>query len=958
MVAEVENQYTHHDYDKWIFTYEMMGETCDDGYAVIAHCPDCGTTENWGTDYSCNTRCVERVLLFDAEGICAPVYLKLFSCACGIETYDTVEYGCQMTSYWDEEQGGMVRECEDCGLKVVCEETFTPVEGETCKQQKNVTFTYYFGENEPVSVNKSWITTTHETITYFHGVSDDPNANPCETGYYTTYACVKCDYVRSNESWIRTGHETYAVESYDLTAEPYGMCGGWATKWSCACGEKCDWGWNLDDFWNKAEYIGDDPDTGYGIWKCPDCGIQIISGTEVSEEPNSCVTHNTEHKMIVRNDEVLMNIEYTGEGENHEFVGLSSELTNPEGTCEDGWIWQVQCSKCGFSTEMTGNGHTEFATQILELPEETCGGRIVEIDCACGTFYRISNEYNCNESKIAMDSWGEEIDGVYHNYTSYVCGDCGLTRIQENYDEFPDPCTYKFNQKFTYSLNGVELAVFQQTRYFDTHNNECTVTLSEGSVTCEDGIEVHEKCTVCDYTNTYHANYHHEYTRDKIDLSQYGAEAGTALRAWGCACGEIQSYNVVYGEGCDLNEEWVSSWIPGVSDGDFRTYTCAVTDPQCNFQMRMARYRVKQDDCWEVEYQTWQAYDVESGSYVDIVPSTPTGSKNVSHSYESTWNYNFYLEDGTLITESWEQVCSNCGTRNIEQKGVYTNNVQFERRDFVSAINNPDSDREQHYIREYGYEANGMKYVTRERDDVIRADGSVWWHESIYSDYCFDGPCTVVVTSTWSDGGTAVNTENICHQTSEVSYEWVNQQTCSQFGVQIGSSVCKVCGTTGEQWNVTSNPINHCNMYWDEAKQMYVCPDCGLEFINPASGAITMEDLTERYGNGENYVIGYWDQTNGQTFNPTLSVILENVAEGENDQIILDFDAFTWLDRENGDTITAVSFNKALADEAAAAAVADAGYTGTYSLRFNFVIVGGGSLDYAITFDPVTTNNA
>ena len=87
-------------------------------------------------------------------------------------------------------------------------------------------------------------------------------------------------------------------------------------------------------------------------------------------------------------------------------------------------------------------------------------------------------------------------------------------------------------------------------------------------------------------------------------------------------------------------------------------------------------------------------------------------------------------------------------------------------------------------------------------------------------------------------------------------------------------------------------------------------------------------------------------------------MILDDVAEGENDQIILDFDAFTWLDRNGGDTITAVCFSKALADEAAAAAVAEAGYEGTYSLRFNFVIVGGGSLDYAITFDPVTTNNA
>jgi len=117
-----------------------------------------------------------------------------------------------------------------------------------------------------------------------------------------------------------------------------------------------------------------------------------------------------------------------------------------------------------------------------------------------------------------------------------------------------------------------------------------------------------------------------------------------------------------------------------------------------------------------------------------------------------------------------------------------------------------------------------------------------------------------------------------------------------------------------------------------------------------------MEDLTENYGNGENYVIGYWNQNPDQEFNPTLTVILEDVAEGENDILLLDYSAFSYLNTENGDAITAVTFNEAAADEAAAQAVADAGYSGIYSLRFNFVIVGGGQLDYAITFDPVTTN--
>jgi len=195
-----------------------------------------------------------------------------------------------------------------------------------------------------------------------------------------------------------------------------------------------------------------------------------------------------------------------------------------------------------------------------------------------------------------------------------------------------------------------------------------------------------------------------------------------------------------------------------------------------------------------------------------------------------------------------------------------------------------------------------------------------------------------------------------CHLNSGWEYEWVKYSTCSQFGLEIGTVSCTVCDTVYEYEEWIYEPRNHEDMYWDYDKQMYVCPHCGLEFSNYASGSIAMEDLTENYGNGENYVIGYWNQNPDQEFNPTLTVILEDVAEGENDILLLDYSAFSYLNTENGDAITAVTFNEAAADEAAAQAVADAGYSGIYSLRFNFVIVGGGQLDYAITFDPVTTN--
>ena len=97
-----------------------------------------------------------------------------------------------------------------------------------------------------------------------------------------------------------------------------------------------------------------------------------------------------------------------------------------------------------------------------------------------------------------------------------------------------------------------------------------------------------------------------------------------------------------------------------------------------------------------------------------------------------------------------------------------------------------------------------------------------------------------------------------------------------------------------------------------------------------------MEDLTEAYGNGEYYVVGYYVQ-NGVDFSQYVSLILPN---GEEVAIWSGIDFVTIGD------LRAVAFSKAAVDAWAAAN----GYT-DYDVRFSFVPVGSdGSFDYGITF--------
>ena len=115
----------------------------------------------------------------------------------------------------------------------------------------------------------------------------------------------------------------------------------------------------------------------------------------------------------------------------------------------------------------------------------------------------------------------------------------------------------------------------------------------------------------------------------------------------------------------------------------------------------------------------------------------------------------------------------------------------------------------------------------------------------------------------------------------------------------------------------------------------HYCYTCGLENKNGASGSIIMEDFTEAYGNGENYVVGYYARNNVQ-FSYYVSLIFADETE-----VIVDGVAFFEVDG-----LRAVAFNKAYVEEWAE----ENGYT-DYDVRFAFVPYGGdSSFDYAITF--------
>ena len=197
------------------------------------------------------------------------------------------------------------------------------------------------------------------------------------------------------------------------------------------------------------------------------------------------------------------------------------------------------------------------------------------------------------------------------------------------------------------------------------------------------------------------------------------------------------------------------------------------------------------------------------------------------------------------------------------------------------------------------------------------------WYRYDYS-YSFDGicMCTVTYTALYDDP----YTKTYCCCIAD-KYVNIKDPTCSQVG--IARRDCDICGSAGESF--TYGPYDHNWMQVDDYH--YECTRCGLENANGASGSIIMEDLTERYGNGEYYVIGYYAQ-NYVEFTHYVAIVL---PDGE--EIFVDVE-FIEIDG-----VVAFAFRIAdIADFANAS-----GYT-DYDVRFTFVPYGDdGKFDYAIT---------
>ena len=945
---------TSHNYK---LSFELQGESCTDGYTVTYTCQDCQDSH---TENRNDHELYEKFHVDGKDTNCNRKHdFTYYECPCGLRyNYNFIDDGL----VYNEESGAY--SCGDgCGFSVAA---ITDVIENGCSAIETLDITVKYGDYE---------FTKTESKTYANHEFKTVEVKTVDGVVSIVSTCEKCNATRETTSMSGTPEyhddEGYYFE-YRVTPE--------------TSAEYTIFGLSDRDTYvtlyrennGELEKIGNDDD-GFG-------NGQFLLTTNL--EAGKTYVYRIKYYGSSDNRDPIFFAFSAGRDNSvcrHEESEKFSYLPDGVTSCEDGVRVGYVCVQCGAVRSIgTITSHDTDVITYIELGNYgACRGYIEEYSCPCGKergfdIYDVCGNYTKN--KYYDD------DGKLITVEARACETCGL-RYEKSYYSVRNAENCTLTYYYTVLINVGTTGVYN-TEYTTTetsHDYEVTYTLKNGEgSTCLDGVIVYKKCKDCGEEDSREINYHERY-EERIDLTEYGSTCRGYAVFYNCACGMNGSISLDNAL-CEFDVKNTSIWIENTvcgwynidaSNGRyFSEYSyimvCAVTDPTaCGLKIRYATYWLKEPNaCVAYQYGTWQfGYNEQDGSYIREI-TFRMGGVGTCHNYkdvsededhrrfecEDCGSYYYinreYGEDGKLIsiesysyngetTESRKQNCSysyyddsqyvSYERNEYGKAGVVESWNERERKyeDYTGpfgdsgrkevekyAYSNGDSGlTEEAYVRYKGYRYTIYSYVT---------EGDYWCRYN-YS-YTFD-PCQRTTSYEDSTGWSGTETSDNCH----FSYTTSKYPTCTQTGENYYK--CNVCGKNGESDTVEAN--DHA-WHYVESGNYYYCTRCGLENEKGASGSIVMEDLTAKYGNGENYVVGYYARNNVQ-FTTYVSLVF---AGEERDIMVPDIEFITI------DGIRAYAFSKAKVAEWATTN----GYT-DYNVRFSFVPVGGdGSFDYAITF--------
>lgn len=580
--GETVDTYTQAGYEpnhNYAVSFEMLGDSCEDGYYVSWECRVCGDEDrNTTLQTDCSSWENGWTTLYDGEGICSAILQSSTVTPCGKEdTY--LEFDCDFTEgIYDEDEKRWYYGCLKCGAErtnyTISEAPDTSEGAGPCdaikrmqtvlRKNGQVITTYEFTTN---GTNHDQI----ETYSFLNG------GTSCEDGYTVTQQCSRCGESFGERGPYYDHNPDELWQGWDLSE--YGLCGEEnVSRWSCACGRYASGGWGGECAWEQVSEAYVDDAVMYKSY-CANCNTYRYSLSDPwTTDAENCVATSTFYHRYERDGVELLTIEFEQKSIQHETVFDHFNLSGD--TCEDGFTVTEKCKNCDFTQESGEmNEHVTYLVEEAELSEYgMCVGSYTRFRCACGKEGWENLDTNCDWIWVSTDENGVQ---------TQQCAYCDTYRDYKYSEEKVYECTTnQITYQKLYNDQGVIKEVTSENKSIYGHNYVVESFNVHGE-DCSGGYDAIHKCIYCGETNTLSQdaglpNHNLTYKVDFIDLTEYGLCLSTQYHDMGwnshprkevfrCACGEREMTSLV--THCDWSYQ--STDASGMQT--YICYTCGAT---------------------------------------------------------------------------------------------------------------------------------------------------------------------------------------------------------------------------------------------------------------------------------------------------------------------------------------------------------------------------------------------
>jgi len=516
----------------WKYSYELRGESCEDGVVAYMTCTKCG--ENNTREYYHHEQNDQQVYDLSKYGMCGGA-LIVNSCACGQQS--DMSFDAEACS-WDFVEGGegyQIERCSGCGVL----RKYSYGEGEkigTCGYQTFRMYSYYQEDGTSLlNVVSTRVQMRHMEIYTLRLVE---GATSCEEGYYITETCQNCGV---SSEWVSSGdHMTY-VTNREVISQDQICSDVYRVTWSCACQKVVRTEIELTGDDCSFRYDGFDSELGCDVFTCEKCGV--VKHESESREPvegSVCEYMATTTSTYIFDGRELFSLVNTNLRGDHRSVAVLTLLGK---TCEEGYTVQWQCVDCGMS--MGGSDSVEYGcryyrVEMTRLAPESMG--------LCGDLYWVVNRCACGKEQNAHFDWENgqcDFEHICDDKTGELlyqqCRNCGVrfettqtkTRVEGT------TCDYVYTTVYTYIREGQDSVTVQTTSEGQEHREIAVYHLLGDS--CEDGYTVTWKCVNCGYEATDDTVYTDHSERDiaiEVIIPAGDHVCGEVYnRERSCACG-------------------------------------------------------------------------------------------------------------------------------------------------------------------------------------------------------------------------------------------------------------------------------------------------------------------------------------------------------------------------------------------------------------------------------------